>query len=486
MKKLKIVSISAEIAPFSKTGGLGDVANNLPKAIKKMGHSIIVITPLYGQIIDKKKYNLKLIHEDVNVYLNSKESVKINYWKGYLAKGLPVYFIENKKYFSKKKNLYGSSHENARFLVFDVAALKLISLLKFSADIVHCHDWHTGLIPFYLKTHFRYSKTLESAKTIFTIHNLTFQLGHNWWEVPADKKDYGRKKIPHLSDPDIEHLNFAKRAILSADAINTVSEQYREEIMTKNFGEDLHRILKNRQDRVFGIINGIDYNEYNPTTDPGLHKKYGIKKISARSLNKKYVQKKFGLAIKPQTPLICATSRVTFQKGIELILKIIESLLKTDLQLIIIGSSDKNYIKELSKIAKNHPKKIAFVPSHEKNQKYETLLYAGSDMFLLPSYKEPCGINQLKAMRYGCIPIVRKIGGLHDTVINFDDEKNKGTGFTFSDFNEESLLQAIIRAVEVYKDENKWNGLILRAMKKSSSWEIPAQKYIALYRKAIK
>lgn len=485
-KKLKIVSISAEIAPFSKTGGLGDVANNLPKAIKKMGHEIIVITPLYEQIINKEKYKLKLIYKDIEVYLNSSETVKINYWKGYLKKGLPVYFIENKKYFSRKKSIYGSSHENARFLVFDVAALKLISLLKYSADIVHCHDWHTGLIPFYLKTHFRYSKTLAKAKTVYTIHNLTFQFGRNWWETPVEKKDNGRKRIPHLSDANIEYLNFAKRAILSADVINTVSEQYREEILTKNFGEDLHRILKNRQDKLFGIINGIDYNEYNPATDSGLCKKYDYKKINGRILNKEYIQKKFGLSVRPETPLICATSRITYQKGFDLIKKIVPYLMELDLELIIIGSADKNYVKEFSKIAKKYPKKIAFVPSHEKNQKYETLLYAGSDMFLLPSYKEPCGINQLKAMRYGCIPIVRKIGGLHDTVMNFNSEKGKGTGFTFNDFTESSLLEAIVRAVEAYKDKSKWNILILRAMQKSSSWEIPAQKYVALYRKVLK
>jgi starch synthase len=485
-KKLKIVSISAEIAPFSKTGGLGDVANNLPKAIKKMGHEIIAITPLYEQVIDKKKYKLKLAYGDINVYLNSKESVKINYWKGYLKKGLPVYFIENKKYFSKKKTLYGSSHENARFLVFDVAALKLISLLKYSADIVHCHDWHTGLIPFYLKTDFRYSKTLAKAKTIYTIHNLTFQFGRNWWEIPSEKKDNGRKRIPHLSNPDIEYLNFAKRAILSADVINTVSEQYREEILTKNFGEDLHRILKNREDRLFGIINGIDYNEYNPATDPGLYRKYSIDKISDRVLNKKHIQKKFCLSVKPKTPLICVTSRVTFQKGFELILKILNPLLEQNIAVIIMGSGDKNYIKEVNMASKKYPKKIVFLPFDDKTQKYETLLYAGSDMFLLPSYKEPCGINQLKAMRYGCIPIVRKIGGLHDTVMNYDTKKNKGTGFSFNDFSESSLFETILRAIEVYKDKNKWNNLIIKAMQKSSSWEIPAQKYVALYRKAMK
>ncbi len=188
MKKLKIVHIASEVAPFTKTGGLGDVTRSLPKAQYRLGHEVRTITPLYGKAIDKKKHNLKLIFSNVKVYLNSKEAVRINYWQGYAMDGLPVYFVENTKYFSQRKSLYGSKHENTRFLIFNVASLKLISMLKFSADIVHCHDWQTGLIPYYLKTDFRYSKTLKKAKTIFTIHNLVFQFGKNWWEVPIEKK----------------------------------------------------------------------------------------------------------------------------------------------------------------------------------------------------------------------------------------------------------------------------------------------------------
>ena len=462
------------------------MARSLPKAIKRIGHDIIVITPLYEQAIDKNEHKLKLIYENVQVYLNSEETVTVNYWKGYLMKGLPVYFVDCKKYFSQKKNLYGSTHENARFLVFDVAALKLISLLKFEADIVHCHDWQTGLIPFYLKTDFRYSKTLRKAKTIYTIHNLVFQLGHNWWDVPLNKKDYGRSRIPHLSNPDIENLNFAKRAILSADMINTVSEQYKEEILTKNIGQDLHRILRNRQDRLHGIINGIDFKAYNPSLDGTLIKKYDHHKIHRKKLNKEFLQKKFGLTVDTSIPIICTTSRVTFQKGFELILKIADHLLRLDTQFIVIGSGEKKYIKELMKLSRKHPKKLTVIPSHDDNQKYETLVYAGSDMFLLPSHYEPCGINQLIAMRYGCVPIVRKVGGLHDTIINFNPATKKGTGFVFEHFNEFSLYAGIIRALEIYKCKDMWRGLIGRGMRESHSWEIPAKKYAALYKQALK
>ncbi|MFC1678260.1 glycogen synthase [Patescibacteria group bacterium] len=485
-KKLKIVSISSEVAPFSKTGGLGDVARSLPKALNRLGHEIIVITPLYGQVIDKKNHKLKLVFENIKVYLNSKEAIRINYWRGYLDKGLPVYFIENKKYFSQRKALYGSAHENARFLIFDVAALKLISLLKFEANIVQCHDWQTGLIPYYLKTDFRYSKTLRKAKTIYTIHNLAFQLGHNWWEIPLKNKDYGRSRIPHLVDKNLEYLNFAKRAILSADAITTVSEQYREETMTKKFGQDLDRILKNRKDRLFGIVNGIDYTAYNPSNDVGLHKNYDALTLQRKKNNKEYLQKKFGLPINAKIPLFSTTSRVTFQKGFALLLKIIEPLMRFDIQLIVIGSGDKNYIQPLTKLSKKYPKKLAVIPSHEENQKYETLVYAGSDFVLLPSHPEPCRITQLIAMRYGCIPIVRSVGGLYDTIDNFNPTTNKGTGFSFSYFHHYSLFSTIIRALENYKHKNVWLELVQRAMQRSHSWVIPAKKYVTLYKKVMR
>ena len=510
-KKLKIVSIASEVAPFSKSGGLADVTGSLPRAIKRFGHDIMVVPISDGngdystqhvslataesyrvsgstnyQVIDKKKHKLKLIFKDVEVYLNSKDAVKINYWRGYIKKDLPIYFIECKKYFGKKKSLYISDHENARFLVFNVAALKLVSILKYEADIVHCHDWQTGLIPYYLKTDFRYSKTLRKAKSIFMIHNLIFQFGRNWWEVPSKKKDFGRSRIPHLNDPKLEYINFAKRAILSADAINANSEQYSKEILTKHFGQDLHRILRNRKDRVFGIVNGIDTRLFNPENDKSLYKNYSYKKISGKKQNKRYIQKKFGLALRPDTPLICATSRITFQKGFGLIVNILGQLLHHDVQIIIIGAGDKTFIKPLQKIARKYKNKIAVIPSHKQNQKYEKQIFAGSDLFLLPSHQEPCGINQMKAMRYGCIPIVRRVGGLHDTVENLDPSTQKGTGFSFNRFNEMSLYAAIVRALETYKYKRTWNKIVKRAMMKSNSWEIPAQKYITLFRKVIR
>lgn len=483
-KILRIAHIASEVDPFSKTGGLADVARSLPKAIKRLGHEVIVITPLHGKVIDKKGHGLKIIFDNVKIDLGEGESVQVNFWKGYLMEDLPVYFIENTRYFSRYKKLYGSSHENVRFMIFDLAALKLLSLLHFNPDIIHCHDWQTGLIPYFIKFDSQLAKSFKKSKTIFTIHNLIFQLGHNWWEIPVEKRDYGRRPLPSSLNPEIENINFAKRGILNADIVNTVSEQYRTEIMTKKFGQDLHRILRQRQNRLFGIINGIDYNAYNPGNDSEIHKLYNFKKVSAKNENKKFLQHKFGLTVDERIPMFCATSRVTFQKGFTLILKIIDKLLRQDVQFIFMGDGDKQYIKDLKKVAKKHPKKLVWIPFN-KNKKYETSLYAGADFFLLPSNHEPCGINQLIAMRYGCIPIVREVGGLYDTVSNFNPATNTGTGFTFKADDEFAFFEAIIRALENYKHRDTWRPLVSKVMQISNSWEIPAKKYVKLYRKAL-
>ncbi len=287
-----------------------------------------------------------------------------------------------------------------------------------------------------------------------------------------------------MDNPKIENINFAKRAILSADIINTVSERYRFEIMTKKFGQDLHRILKNREHRLYGIINGIDYNTYNPQKDPGLKINYSSENsISARKENKLYLQEKVGLPLNSDVPVLCTTSRVTFQKGFNLILSILDDLLKFDIQLVFMGDGNEEYIKPIKKMAGKNKNKIIWLPF---DQKIETLLYAGSDLFLLPSNHEPCGINQLIAMRYGCIPIVREIGGLYDTVENYSPANRKGNGFTFKEENSNLFFATIIRALENYEHKSTWKSLVKKVMKQSNSWEIPANKYIELYKNVLK
>lgn len=484
MAKLKIASISSEVHPFSITGGLANVARSLPKALKRLGHDVIAITPLYAQVIDKKQNDLKLLYKDVKIKVGKDKYIKVNYWRGYLMKDLPVYFIENEKYFSRRKTLYGSSHENARFYLFDVAALKLLIKLKFNANIIHCHDWHTGLIPYLLKRDFKHSSTLKNAATVFTIHNLAFQLGHNWWEIPSKNKDYGRKELPEIDDSYIENINFAKRAILHADAINAVSETYAQEIMKKEFGQDLHLILNNRQERVFGIVNGIDYSEYNPATDPGLFKNYSFKSPHLKNKNKLFLQNLFNLPEDEKIPVIGMVTRIAEQKGFDLLFDTLDAIMKLNVQLVIMGGGDKNYIRKIETYIKNYPKKIAAYLKF--TTKHATKVYAGSDMFLMPSRFEPCGITQLEAMRYGSIPIVRHIGGLIDTVRDYDPETKKGSGFVFQKYDSKELLIAVTQAVENYKYKDDWKILVTKVMESSYSWELPAEKYVELFKMAIK
>lgn len=480
MKALKIVSISSEVHPFSKTGGLGDVARSLPKALHRLGHEVIIITPFYAKLIDIKKHKLQLIYSDVKLYIDKENEVTVSYWRGELLPGLKVYFVSNEKYFSRHKRLYGSSHENARFYLFDVAALKLVSLLKFKADIINCHDWHAGLIPYLKKQRFKKSETLSKAATVFTVHNLVFQLGHNWWEIPVEKRDKGINSLPKFNDPKLEYVNFAKRGILYADVVNTVSETYAKEILHHSFGQDLHRILSNRKDRLFGIVNGIDYKDYNPINDPGLVANYNHKKIQRKKINKQHIQKLFGLKVGQEIPVLCTAYRITYQKGFSLILESLNKLIELGIEIIIAGTGDKTYIKELKKMSKKFPDKLVVIPSHEKTLEYETQLYAGADMIIMPSHYEPCGINQMKAFRYGCVPIVRSTGGLNDTVIDYQPG-NHGNGFKFKDYSSQDFLIAITRALETYKNHKAWRSLVCRGMKASFSWELPAKKYVELY-----
>ncbi|MFC1622437.1 glycogen synthase [Patescibacteria group bacterium] len=508
--KLKIASISAEVDPYSKSGGLADVSRSLPKALKRLDHEVIVVTPFYGAITNPEKHKLKKIHEDITIIIDDKHKEKVNFWQGELMDGLPVYLIENEKYFSKRKDLYGSSHENARFLLFDLAALKLLTKIRFKADIIQCHDWQTGLIPYFLKSDFQNSDVLKKTATVFTIHNLTFQLGHNWWEISPKFKDDGKSNLPNLDDPKIEGVNFAKRAILNADMINAVSEKYAEEILTKDFGQELHRILKNREDRVVGIVNGIDYKDYNPKNDPGLNRNFDYYSSHLKEKNKLYIQKTYGLPQDKNIPLICMTSRIAEQKGFDLIKNISDIIFRFNLQLIIMGDGDEKMIKHLRKLQKENPKKLVHIFFHGegnkelitqlkkseknnslenlliKNSKMETSLYAGSDFILIPSRFEPCGLTQMKAMRYGCVPVARYIGGYVDTLDDYNPKHKLGNGFVFKVYDARDMAIAISRGIETFKRKDEWKELVEKIMRQSFSWEYPARKYIDLFKKAIK
>lgn len=376
-------------------------------------------------------------------------------------------------------------HENARFFLLDVAAIELAKIIKFQPDIIHCHDWHTGLIPYFLKGRYKSDEFFKNTATLFTIHNLTFQMGHDWWEIPSNLKDDGRSPMPKFEhSPAIERINFAKRAIMCADLINTVSENYAKEILTKDFGEDLNIILKNRKNRLYGIVNGIDYNDYNPQTDPGLKENYGPQTIEKKAKNKEYLQKYFELPARSDVPVLGMATRIAEQKGIDLLMKIFDDLMSLDVQFVIMGSGDKDYEKFFVDMKKKYPEKMGY--HLEFDTKHASLIYAGSDIFLMPSRFEPCGLGQLISLRYGCIPVVRATGGLVDTITDYNPNTGKGNGFVFHKYDPNAFLIACTRAIETYKHQDIWSRLVQNGFKESFSWKIPAKKYLVLYRKALK
>ncbi len=482
--KLKIALVASEVAPFSKTGGLADVTGSLPKTFFDFGHEVIIITPFYEKVINTKKFNLKTIKEDIPLFIDKDHKTNFFLLEGELIKGVPIYFIGHKKYFSKYQRLYGSSHENARFLLFDLAAIETLKTINFKPDIIHCHDWHTGLIPYLLK---REKETLfQNTATVFTIHNLTFQMGKNWWEIPPEERDHGTDDLPLFHSQELEKINFAKRGIMYADKISTVSERYAEELLTPDLGQGLEKILKRRQKDFFGIINGIDYSVFNPASDKNVYFNYDWDSLRKKKKNKLSLQKNLGLEENKDTPLISLASRLAEQKGYNLVIETLDILLRQDLQIVIIasrGKDGKEYVDIFRKIAKKYPKKFAFITPY--TDEMASKVYAGSDILLMPSRFEPCGLSPLISLRYGTIPVVHETGGLAETINNFNPKTGKGNGFVFKTYTKEDFLIALTRALENYKYEKIWEHLVWKSMKQSFSWEIPAKKYIALFRKAL-
>lgn len=483
-KRLNIAQIAGEVEPFSKSGGLANVIGSLPRVLKKLGHAVLVITPYYEGVTNMEGHTIEVIAENVSIEVTQGVFETVSYIRSYLPDSkVPVYFVCSKKFFDRREQigtkLYGATDDNARFLVFNVAALHLLQLIDCKPDVIHCHDWHTGLIPYFLRNRYKKDPFWSNASCLFTIHNLVYQLGHDWWLIPKEDRDDGRTRLPTFDEKEkLERVNFAKRAIMNADAINAVSETYRDEIMTKDFGEELHNILKAREDKIFGIVNGIDYNDYNPLTDPGIHSHYSHKSFGRRRYNKTHLKKVFGLKDTKDAPLIVMTSRIAEQKGFALMPDIIPHLMSFGAVMIVMGDGDEEMIKFLKKMQDEYPGQFVYAPF---NGAMETSLYAGADMFLLPSRYEPCGVNQLIALRYGCIPIVHHIGGLADTIVDFDVRTKTGNGFTATRYDSASILVSIVRALETYKHKDVWKKLVVAGLKEANSWIIPAQKYSELY-----
>jgi starch synthase len=485
-KRLKILFIAAESAPFAQAGGLGGVMHSLPLALRKLGQDSRIFIPRYGTI-NTKKYKLEMELEGLKVPTDQKGPYPflICNVKKYLGgESAPVYFLENMEYYEKRANVYGYADDHVRWALLCRGAIEFIKKSKWVPDIIVASDWQTGLVPNYLKTVYRKEPILSKIKIVFSIHNLSYQGMCDFRFVKESEKDNGREPIPDFFNPRLAKLNWMLRGIMYADIITTVSPTYSKEILTPEYGEGLDKLLSEKREKIYGILNGIDYNIYNPQTNPNIPHHFSSKTIEKKSENKIELQKKFGLEENPNLFLIGMPARLTEQKGFDLIERIVEKLLKNlPLQFIFIGDGEPRYKEMLKKAAEKFPKKIGYLFEFESSLPH--LLYAGSDSTLIPSKFEPCGIVQMEAMRYGSIPIARKTGGLADTIKNFKPEKDEGDGFLFNEYDPYALFATICKAQAIFQLKEEWEKLVKRAMEKDFSWEKSAKEYISLFSKTL-
>jgi starch synthase len=471
---MNIIQIASEVVPFAKTGGLADVAGALPLAIAKEGHTVSVILPYYTSKISPKKFKLKPTGAIVKVAIENRE-LEGEVFSCKMAHNVTAFLIKNDHYFGRPE-LYqtaeGDYPDNAeRFIFFTKAALQIAAQL--SPDVIHLHDWQSAMAAVYLKSIYRNNKAFAKTKVLLTIHNLGYQglfpptemgkTGLGWEFFTMDKLEFYGK------------LNFLKGGIVFADAINTVSKKYAEEILTPEYGCGLEGVLAVRKNYLHGIVNGIDYSEWNPATDTNIPAKFDAKNPSGKALAKAKVQEVYKLPVRPDVPLIGIISRLTVQKGFDLLETAMPELMKQDVQFVILGTGEKKYHELLLNVAKKYPQKMGVRIAFDNVLAHQ--IEAGSDMFLMPSRYEPCGLNQLISLKYGTIPIVRATGGLDDTI------KNNENGFKFTNYDAATMIACIKEALAAYKNPAEWKKLMTTAFGDDFSWNASAREYIELYRK---
>lgn len=475
---MKVLFAVSECTPFIKSGGLADVAGSLPKELLKQGTDVRVILPKYGAI-----------HQEFKNQMTKKAEFTVNVgWRVQYCgidelkyQGITYYFIDNEYYF-KRDRMYGYFDDGERFAYFTRAVLESIGTLDFYPDVIHCHDWHAGMIPFLLKAEYRARQGYEYIKSVFTIHNLQFQ-GIMPKEALGDLFGLPDRYF-HIDQLEFYgQINFMKGAIVAADKITTVSPTYKDEILTEYYGEKLHELLESRVTDLDGILNGIDDEFYHPGKDPFLYKNFSADELEKKLINKLYLQAKFGLPSKAEIPLITMVTRLTKQKGLELVRHVFWELMAEDVQLLILGTGDPEFEQFFRDMETAYPRKCRAYIGFDEGLAHQ--IYAGSDLFLMPSKFEPCGLGQMIAMRYGAIPIVRETGGLNDTVSSFNELTGEGNGFSFKNFNAHDMLFTIERALSFYRDDKAWKTIVKNAMKMDNSWAQSAFKYNCLYAELI-
>ncbi len=478
MSNLNVLFASSEVIPFAKTGGLGDVAGSLPKAISKLGVDIRVVLPNYKSIPQQYKTDMEYIgyifvdlswrHQYCGIFKLVREDVT-------------YYFLDNEYYFGRNE-LYGDFDEAEQFTFFSKAILEMLPLIGFKPDIIHCNDWQTGIVSLLLQANYK-KDYFSKIKTVFTIHNLKYQ-GIFPKQVLSDLMNVDWQ---YFTPNGIEYhdcVNFMKAGLVYSNSISTVSPTYAQEIKTDFYGEGLMEILLQRSGDLYGILNGIDYERNNPKTDSRIYTNYSADNISLKYENKKKLQEELGLPVRPDVPLIGIISRLTSQKGFDLIECVLEVILQMDLQLVLLGKGDEHYKYIFENAAYWHKDKVS--ANITFSDTLAQRIYAGSDMFLMPSLFEPCGLGQIFSFRYGSVPIVRETGGLNDTVLSYNDETGAGNGFTFANYNAHDMLNTIRRAVDFYHNRKDiWKLIVERGMRADFSWDKSAKEYKRMYQETL-
>lgn len=475
---MKIVFVSSEVVPFSKTGGLADVAGALPAAVAARGHEVTIITPRYGSI-DVAAFDLRRRRSRLSITVKGK-SIQGGLLEGNTPDGVPVLFVDQPVYFDRE-GLYGSGGQeypdnDERFAFFCRAALEACRLVDLAPDVIHCNDWQTGPVPVLLQFEYRERPELNSTGTVFTIHNMGYQgifppeavmtLGLGWnLFTPSNLEFFGK-------------VSYLKAGLMFADKLTTVSRKYAEEIKTAAFGHGLEGTLMERASDLKGIINGADYNTWDPREDPHIAANYSPDNLSGKVACKTDIQRRMGLPPDPEAMLFGSICRLVSQKGIDLFLEGAPDLLELPCQWIFLGEGDSSFEEALRKLAESHPEKVAVQIGH--NEELAHRIQAGADLFLMPSRYEPCGLNQIYSLRYGTIPLVRAVGGLDDTI--YDVSGGDGTGFKFTPATPQALLDTVRRAHQLFRDRVAWRRLMESAMAQNFSWDYPARRYESLYR----
>jgi len=479
MARLNIVFMASEAAPLAKTGGLADVVGSLPRALQQLGHQVSVILPFYRRHLYANNIRTRPLDHSIEMWADGLQRHCPLHEA--MIDGLRFILVEQDDLYDRD-GLYGPSggayEDNLlRFILFDRVALEAAALLCGSVDVIHCHDWQTGMVPLLLKTQYQHHASIARARTVYTIHNLAYQ-----GIFPADW--IHRLGLPshyfHREGYEFHHqINCMKAGIGSADAITTVSPSYAEEIMTPEYGCHLEGFLRNHADRLSGIVNGLDVDHWNPLTDPVIAAAFGPGRAAGKKTCKRALQEKCGLDVSADTPLLTLISRLADQKGIDLLLANAEAWIARGYQLAVLGSGDMHSEFQLSQLAGRHPRRMYFYRGF--NEALARQIYAGGDIFLMPSRFEPCGLGQLMAMRYGTVPVVRATGGLRDTVVDYRASRSGATGFHFDAATPEAFDEAVEMAVGIYRKPNIWSRIRSRAMKRDSSWEASARAYADLY-----